>query len=83
MNKEPNIQKTTTIDEMKDIKLKKFINDVTNLSVGEVCNKIEISESTLRHRWNSVDKRKEVIFLIAGFTAEQGNYAEKLIKNYY
>lgn len=68
---------------MKQVKLKTFINDVTNLSVGDLCAKLGISESTLRHRWRSEDKRKEVILLIAGLTADNGKYGEDLIKKYY
>lgn len=68
---------------MQDIKLKTFINDVAHMSVGELCEKISIPETTLRHRWRTPEKRKEVILLIAGYTAETGEYAEKLIKMYY
>lgn len=68
---------------MKQVKLKTFINDVTNLSVSDLCSKLSISESTLRHRWRSKEKRKEVILLIAGLTAENGKYGEELIEKYY
>lgn len=68
---------------MKDITLKTFVNNVSKMSVGDICNKLEVSEHTLRRRWRTANKRKEVILLVAGFTADKGEYAKNLINDYY
>ena len=68
---------------MKEINLKKFVNDVAHMSVTDFCETLDISERTLRHRWRSKNKRKEVILMVAGYTAENGAYAEELIERYF
>ncbi len=67
---------------MTTIKLKVFINDVTELKVGDICKKMGIAESTLRDRWNNPKKRKEVIYLVVGYLANNQDLAKELIKTY-
>jgi predicted transcriptional regulator len=67
---------------MKDEKLDEFLKKVVGLKTGEFSKRAGFPATTLRERWKNPKKRHEIIYLAVGFAAGNGEYANKLIKEF-